>query len=346
MQTLSLVRCMANIIDIAKRTGLSPSTVSRALSKPEKVAESTRQRIMMAIKELGYETNIFARNLRQGGSRTIGLVVSDILNPFHATIVKSIQDFIYREAFTLMVGSSDEDTVKEENIIAQLRRHQLQGLLIIPTVNAYNALNNFDTIPVIEIDRYSGRPQSDIVRLDNEEGMRIATQHLAELGHTCIGYIGGSTQAETFRERLEGFQKSCGSAITPQVVELQGIAALHSQAFEVTRQIFMQSSDTRPTAIIAANNDIASGVVKAVYQQGLSIPDDISFLAFDDPEWANFFPCPITTIRQPVYEMGQFAAKQLFRRMRGELTETPATWRFTPELIVRGSTTRPRLSPR
>ncbi|XXD09996.1 LacI family DNA-binding transcriptional regulator [Klebsiella sp. R445] len=335
---------MANIIDIAKKTGLSPSTVSRALSKPEKVAESTRQRIMTAIKDLGYETNIFARNLRQGGSRTIGLVVSDILNPFHAVIVKSIQDVVYREGFTLMVGSSDEDAAKEENIIAQLRSHQLQGLLIIPTVNALNNLSNFDTIPVIEIDRYSGRPQSDIVRLDNEEGMRIATQHLAHLGHTHVAYIGGSIQAETFRERLEGFEKACGSAITHQIVELPGITALYSQAFEAASQIFAQQAATRPTAIIAANNDIATGIMKAAFQQGLSMPDDISFLAFDDPEWAEFFPCPITTIRQPVYEMGQFAARQLFQRLRGELTEMPATWRFTPELIVRGSTTRPRLS--
>lgn len=105
---------MANIIDIAKKTGLSPSTVSRALSKPEKVAAGTRQRVLAAIDEAGYETNIFARNLRQGGSRTIGLVVSDILNPFHAMIVKSIQDEVYREGFTLMVGSSDEDPRREK----------------------------------------------------------------------------------------------------------------------------------------------------------------------------------------------------------------------------------------
>lgn len=335
---------MANIIDIAKKTGLSPSTVSRALSRPEKVAESTRQRVMAAIKELGYETNIFARNLRQGGSRTIGLVVSDILNPFHAAIVKSIQDVVYREGFTLMVGSSDEDAAKEENVIAQLRSHQLQGLLIIPTASARHTLSNFDTTPVIEIDRYSGRPQSDIVRLDNEEGMRIATRHLTDLGHTRIGYIGGSTQAETFRERLEGFQKACGSSVFPQIFELPGITALHTQTLEVAKQIFTQPVASRPTAVIAANNDIATGIVKALYQLGLSMPDDISFLAFDDPEWADFFPCPVTTIRQPVYEMGQFAAKQLIRRLRGELTETPATWRFTPELIVRASTAKPLLS--
>lgn len=329
---------MANIIDIAKKTGLSPSTVSRALSKPEKVAAGTREKIMQAIDELGYETNIFARNLRQGGSRTIGLIVSDILNPFHATVVKAIQDEIYREGFTLIVGSSEEDAAKESTILAQLRSHQLQGLIIIPTSGTCENLTSFSGIPVIEIDRFSGRQQSDIIRLDNEEGMKLAAAHLHGLGHRHICYIGGSTSAETFRERLEGFQKYCPEQTTKMLFELPGIAALQAQAADVTRQVCQLLASERPTAILAANNDIAAGVVQGVYQSGLALAQDISLIAFDDPEWASFFPCPVTAIRQPVYDMGQFAARQLFRRIRGELLEEATTWRFTPQLIIRHST--------
>lgn len=329
---------MANIIDIAKKTGLSPSTVSRALSKPEKVATATRKKIMQAIDELGYETNIFARNLRQGGSRTLGLIVSDILNPFHATLVKAIQDEIYREGFTLIVGSSEEDATKESTILAQLRSHQLQGLIIIPTTGTCENLANFDNIPVIEIDRFSGREQSDIIRLDNEEGMKLAAAHLHQLGHQHICYIGGSTQAETFKERLEGFLKYCPDKNQTMLFEIPGIASLQAQANEITQQLCKIPKNKRPTAILAANNDIAAGVVQGVYQSGLSLAQDISLIAFDDPEWAGFFPCPITAIRQPAYEMGQFAARQLFRRIRGELIEQSTTWRFSPQLIIRHST--------
>lgn len=329
---------MANIIDIAKKTGLSASTVSRALSKPEKVAPLTRKKIMTAIEELGYETNIFARNLRQGGSRTIGLIVSDILNPFHATIVKAIQDEIYREQFTLMVGSSEEDATKESLVLSQLRSHQLQGLIIIPTAGSHENLNAITGIPVIEIDRFSGRINSDIVRLNNEEGMQLATKHLLALGHQHFCYIGGSTEAETFKERIDGFLKACPEKTERLIFEIPGITALQTQAAEIAKQVCAKPKSQRPTAIIAANNDIASGVVQGIYQSGLRLADDISLIAFDDPEWAAFFPCPITTVRQPVYEMGLFAAKQLLRRIRGELTEQATTWRFTPQLIIRNST--------
>ncbi len=332
---------MANIIDIAKKTGLSPSTVSRALSKPEKVAAGTRQRVLAAIDEAGYETNIFARNLRQGGSRTIGLVVSDILNPFHAMIVKSIQDEVYREGFTLMVGSSDEDPRREETLIAQLRSHQLQGLIIIPTLQAKENLKNIDTIPVIEIDRCSGYPHTEIIRLNNAEGMRLATQHLTDLGHRHIAYISGSVSAETFKERLEGFRHACPDGVNQQIIELPGISGLQASADAACRTLLKRPRDARPSAVIAANNDIAAGVVAAIYQCGLSLPDDLSFIAFDDPHWAAFFPCPITTIRQPVYEMGQFAAQRLFSRIRGEHSDISPLSRFAPELIVRRSTRPP-----
>ena len=332
---------MANIIDIAKKTGLSASTVSRALSKPEKVATLTREKIMAAIEELGYETNIFARNLRQGGSRTIGLIVSDILNPFHATIVKAIQDEIYREAFTLMVGSSEEDAAKESSILSQLRSHQLQGLIIIPTTGSLENLSTITGIPVIEIDRFSGRINSDIVRLNNEEGMRLATEHLLSLGHTHFCYIGGSTEAETFKERIDGFLNACPEKTECLIFEIPGITALQTQAAEIARQVCARTESQRPTAIIAANNDIASGVVQGIYQSGLRLAEDVSLIAFDDPEWAEFFPCPITTVRQPVYEMGLFAAKQLLRRIRGELIEDATTWRFAPQLIIRSSTAPP-----
>lgn len=329
---------MTSIVDIAHKTGLSPSTVSRALSKPEKVAESTRRKIMTAIDELGYEANIFARNLRQGGSRTIGLIVSDILNPFHATIVKSIQDEVYREGFTLMVGSSEEDVDRENTLLSQLRSHQLQGLIIIPTANTLENLKNFDRIPVIEIDRFSGRKESDIVLLDNEQGMQIATQHLVALGHKHICYISGSTKTKTFAERMDGFIHSCSTSIRHEVIEIPAVTALHAQAQKLACQVCSRHQGERPTALIAANNDIATGLVQAICQSGLSMPDDISLVAFDDPEWAAFFPCPVTTIRQPVYEMGQFAARQLFRKLRGEQNKQTNIWRFEPQLIIRNST--------
>lgn len=294
---------------------------------------------MSAIDELGYETNIFARNLRQGGSRIIGLIVSDILNPFHATIVKSIQDEVYRQGFTLMVGSSDENSKRERTLLSQLRSHQLQGLIIIPTNDTQENLKNFDRIPVIEIDRFSGRLDSDNILLDNEKGIQLAVQHLIELGHRNICYIGGSTKAKTFKERMSGFLSSCPAQISQSVFEIPAVTSLHSQAQEIAGQVCTMLHNERPTAIIAGNNDITTGVVQAIYESGLKMPEDISLIAFDDPDWAAFFPCPLTTIRQPVYEMGQFSVRQLFKKIRGETSENSLVWRFEPELIIRKSTT-------
>ncbi len=336
---------MANIIDIAKKTGLSASTVSRTLSRPEKVAPATRERVQKAIDELGYETNIFARNLRQGASQIIGLVVSDILNAYHATVVKAVQDVAYKAGYTLIVGSTDEDSAREEQLITQLRSHMLQGLIIIPTANTRTNLQRFTNIPVVEIDRVSGNEKSDSILLNNIQGMAMATRHLLDLNHRHLAYIGGSTGTETFRERLTGFMQTCPAASQQDIIEIPATTSLFADACEQTHLLMSKPVGQRPTAIIAANNDIAAGVVHGIYQRRLVIPDDISLIIFDDPDWASFFPCPLTAIRQPTYEMGQHAAQLLIQRLKGQMAETVISKRFEPQLIIRASTVQPHQAP-
>ncbi|MGE4800353.1 LacI family DNA-binding transcriptional regulator [Yersinia hibernica] len=332
---------MANIIDIAKKTGLSASTVSRTLTRPEKVAAATRERVMKAIDELGYEANIFARNLRQGGSQVIGLVVSDILNTFHATIVKAVQDVAYKAGYTLIVGSTDEDSLREEQLMTQLRSHMLQGLIITPTHNTRDNLQRFTNIPIVEIDRISGHVGSDTVLLNNILGVEMAARHLLELKHSRIAYIGGSSQTITFAERLAGFRQVCPEETYTDVIEIPATTSLFADACEQTHLLMSKPIAQRPTAIIAANNDIAAGVVHAIYQRNIKMPDEVSVVAFDDPDWASFFPCPLTTIRQPVYDMGKHAAELLIERLRGNISGAALSERFDPQLIVRASTARP-----
>lgn len=331
---------MANIVEIAKKTNLSISTISRALNNPDKVANKTKLRIEQAIKDLGgYDANIFARNLRKGEFKIIGLIVADILNDFHATLVKAVQDVAYQHDFTAIVCCSDEDTQKESSLIQQLKSRMLQGLIITPTAKTEKNLTQLDrTIPVIEIDRVSGVEGGDKVLLNNKLGIELAYQHLQNLGHQRIAYIGGDSKTVTFGERLSCYLNISNNNPLRQYIEVAGTTGLFHEACQKTYYLLSMNKQERPTAIIAANNEIASAVVFAINQQRLSIPNDISVVAFDDPKWASFYPCPLTTIKQPAYEMGKIATETLISRLTGDTLAQPVVHRFNPELIIRQST--------
>lgn len=333
---------MTNIVEIAAKTNLSISTISRALNRPEKVAEKTKAKIEKAIKDMGgYDANIFARNLRKGEFKIIGLIVSDILNDFHALLVKAVQDIAYQHEFTAIVCCSDENTMKELSLIQQLKSRMLQGLIIIPTTNTKKNLDSLNnSIPVIEIDRVSSRTTSDSILLNNKLGIELAYQHLQNLGHERITYIGGESETITFGERLNCFINISQNNPSRGYIEIPGTTAIFNEACQKTHFLLSKSKKDRPTAIIAGNNEIASAVVFSINQQGLTIPSDISVVAFDDPNWASFYPCPLTTIKQPAYEMGKLAAETLIKRLSVNDFSTPVEYRLDPELIIRQSTSR------
>lgn len=329
---------MASIADIAKKLNLSNSTVSRALRDSGLVTKETREKVLLAAQEVGYEVNAIARKLRSGESKTIGVIVSDITNLFHGEIITAIQKVAIDNGYTVIFGTSSEDETTEKELIDLLKSNMLQGLIIVPTHQSINNIRPLEHLPIVEVDRLSGLDYSDQVLISNYESMKLATNYLISQGHKNILYCTGDLAITTFDERLNGFQSAIAEAesdIAHEVLLVKDTGKL--QARTSSEVINNLTGKKRPSAIIAANDFIGEGVISAIYKCGLAVPDDISFLMFDDPRWASFFPTPLTVIKQPAYQLGLTAAELLISRIENKEKGSKRVKRLTADLIVRQS---------
>ncbi|WP_413724804.1 LacI family DNA-binding transcriptional regulator [Sodalis sp. RH16] len=332
---------MASIADIAKKLNLSNSTVSRALRDSELVTKETRERVLFAAQEIGYEVNVIARNLRSGKSKTIGVIVSDITNLLHGEIITAIQKVAIENGYTVIFGTSSEDDKIEKKLLDLLKSNMLQGLIIVPTYKSIDNLKTLTHLPIVEVDRLSGLESSDQVLISNNESMKLATNYIISQGHRHILYCTGDLSITTFNERLAGFTSALSESdlsIKKDVLLIQDTEKL--QARTCSEVINYLTKKIKPTAIIAANDYIGEGVISAVYKCGFSVPDDISFLMFDDPKWASFFPTALTVVKQPAYQLGLTAAQLLISRIEKKINKNKKIMRLTADLIVRQSVTK------
>lgn len=331
---------MASIADIAKKLNLSNSTVSRALRDSNLVTKETREKVLLAAQEVGYEVNAIARKLRSGESRTIGVIVSDITNLQHGETITAIQKIALENGYTVIFGTSSEDENTERKLIDLLKSNMLQGLIIVPTWKSINNLKLLKHLPIVEVDRLSGLESSDQVLISNHESMKLATNYLISQGHRNILYCTGDLSITTFDERLRGFNcaiAEADSAVAHDILLIKDTDKLQSRT--CSEVINYLTGKNKPSAIIAANDFIGEGVVSAIYKCGLSIPKDISFLMFDDPRWASFFPTPLTVIRQPAYQLGLTAANLLISKIENK-HKNQEIKRLSADLVVRQSVSK------
>ncbi|WP_102127091.1 LacI family DNA-binding transcriptional regulator [Deinococcus planocerae] len=336
---------MIGLEDVAKLAQVSAATASRALTKPELVAEATRERVQHAARTLGYQPNVLARSLRQRGSRTLGLVVTDILNPFHATLAKGVQDVAEAQGYTVLMFNSDEESARERRAFETLRGHLPRGLIVVPTPATHTNLDLLPGLPVIELDRASGRANAHTVLVDNEAGAERAVSHLAAHGHRRIGMIVGRRDISTAIERHEGYRRALADAGIPYRPELVlpgdhreagGRAAAHA--------LLALPAGERPTALFVGNNEMTVGAVLATRELGLRLPGDLSVVAFDDSRWAQTILPALTVVAQPEYELGALACRTLLARLAGE--EVPTAVRLKTTFIERDSVAPPAGQPR
>jgi len=279
---------MIGLYEVAQAAGVSPATASRALHRPELVALRTRERVEQAAQQLGYRPNVLARGLRTRGSRTIGLIVTDILNPFHATLAKGVQDTAEESGYTVLMFNSDEQPDKERRALETLHGHLPQGLIVVPTAQTQENLAVVPGLPTIELDRASGREGAHTVMVDNVAGSREAVQHLLSLGHRRIGMIVGQQDISTARERLQGYREALESA----GIEYHDSLVLpgnHREADGRLAALRLLSRRERPTALFVGNNEMTVGAVLATRELGLDIPRDLSIVASTTP--AGRRPC-------------------------------------------------------
>jgi LacI family transcriptional regulator len=327
--------------DLAKELNLSTATISRALSRPEIVAPETRTRVLDAVRRSGYQMNGIARSLRTQSTQTIGVIVSDICNPFFSSIVKAAEDVARTNGYTVLICNADEDGRNEEVALRLFIERQVSGVIRCSAGANPSLLQvlHQKSIPLIDLDRESGLPNIDTVILNNELGASLGTSHLIKLGHKRIAIVSGPQHLSNARDRLEGFRKTLRAArisIPKNYVEFGDFR--EASGFQAAERLL--NLDSQPTAIFVANNEMMAGTLSAVRQRRVKVPRELSLVGFDDARWARYLEPPLTVVSQPAELMGQKAAQLLLTRLSGRTT--PQTVVFEPELIVRRSAAAPK----
>ncbi len=327
------------MLDVARTAQVSVATVSALINGTTRVSPVLTRRIEAAISAIGYERNDIARSLKLGATNTVGLMVTDIRNPFFADIVATIQYALNRAGYAVMVCSSDEDTDLQDMQIKLLLDRAVDGLIIAPAGEDAMLKELLASVrrPMVIVDRTCEGLDVDTVTLDNRKAVLDATSYLISLGHRRIGYIAGRPViTSTGRDRLAGYRDALAVAGVPYVNELvQDGDSREAGGYRAATQLLTQRD--RPSAIFSANNLMTIGAMKAIRDAGLSCPDDISVACFDDFPWADVFRPHLTTIAQPVQAIGESAANLLLDRLSGRADEPPRRLVIQGRLIVRES---------
>jgi LacI family transcriptional regulator len=328
---------MATMKDVAHRAGVSTATVSRALSGvADAVRPATRERVLQAVAELAYHPNHLPRNMRQRSSRTLGLVITDIANPFFTAIVRGCEDVAQSQGYSFLLANTDEDAAKEEQTLRTMASERVAGVILASADEASEPIRRLlgSRIPVVALDRRIDGVAVDTVTSDNDSGAYDATKHLLDLGHERIGLVAGPETISSMRERTAGYTRALRShGITETLVSAGDLR--ERSGYTATLQLL--DLPEPPTAIFSANNLMTIGVLAALRERGLSVPDEISLIGFDDLPTAELLQPPLTVVAQPTYQLGARAAELLLQRVRNPDAPVQEIV-LAPQLVLRAST--------
>jgi len=328
------------IYDVARLAGVSTATVSRALNGTGQIAASTRATIEAAVEQLGYRPNTIARSLVTKTTQTIALLLPDITNPFYAALVNGIQQTALSHGHTMLLCTTESDAGREEHYLRVLRAKQVDGALVDGLVLPPDRIARFveDGFPIVCLDRDIDSRSIPLVQVDNRLGGRIATEHLIDLGHTRIGHVTGAGELGISDERLAGYRDALSGAGLPVDFQLVEEGRFTDDGgHDAARRLLEREPGV--TAIFAANDLSALGVLNAVAEAGKRVPDDVSVVGFDDLHLSAYTAPPLTTIRQPAVEIATLATEILIGLTKGREVEEMRHL-LEPELVVRASTRR------
>lgn len=325
------------IKDVAELAGVSPATVSRVLNGSPKVGEEHRDKVLLAVEQVGYRPNRLASNLRRQRAGIIGVVVSDVENPHFSEMVRAVEDAAYRRGYRVLLCNTDEDPEKQASYLEVLADERALGVIVSSSDTGGSGIRELLdlSIPVVAFDRSVDDPRADAVVADNTGGAERVTRLLIGAGHERIGFVGGPEHIETGVLRQRGYESVMASfGLEPRCVD--GGFRVSGGVSATEALLDNGRAEARPTALIVANNLMTIGALQALREYGLRIPEDVALAAFDDPPWAALVDPPLTTLGQPVRTMSHRAVELLFERIEGKRAETvKETSRF--ELRVRSS---------
>jgi LacI family transcriptional regulator len=331
---------MVTIRDIARTVGVSPSTVSRALSHSPLVNEATRKRIVEAARDLGYERNEVARALVKGSSGAVGLVVPDITNPFFSDIARGVGEIADRAGYGLLLCNTEGRPDRELNYVRLMRRKRVDGLLLCSATVDPPYLDEVrrSRTPFILVSRLCNDPDLSYVVTDDTAGGRLAVEHLVALGHRRIGFIGGPEDVQASRDRMQAYLDVLAEHGLPSDERWRCFAGFTQDSGREAGGR-MLSLPNAPTAIFAANDVTALGLLEVADGLGLDVPRDLSVIGYDDISYCSLPRIQLTTVAQPAVEMGQIAADWLLSRIEDE-TAGAMQRVLRPRLVLRSTTAR------
>lgn len=326
---------MTTIRDVSKIAGVSVATVSRTLSKPDKVSEKTRQIVNDAIKKTNYKPDILARNFRTRKSSTVVVLVPDIANPFFSRVIRGIEQTAQRLGYAVLLGDTQGERDREITYANMVHTSQADGIIQLDCHIPFEDKND-RTSPIVNACDCVRGTDMPTIQLDNVAAAKEMANHLIGLGHENIGIISGPENSTITNDRLRGFKTALENAGLNynSAKRMYGDYSIPSGAMAASDLLSLADA---PTAIFCMNDEMAIGAIQQAKKMGLSVPHDISITGFDDISFSEFCDPPLTTISQPAEEFGSNAMEMLYDLINDE---TPANKNiFLPfELVVREST--------
>lgn len=324
------------IRDVAREAGVSPSTVSRVLNGTAPVKEDKRRNVLLAISKLHYHPNGIARSLRRKKTNALGLVVPDITNPFFAEAAKGVEEIARMYNYIVILCNSENDPRRERTYLEVLKEKRVDGIILVTAGGrGLLAARILKEIPIVVMDRSLPRLQVDTVVTDNVAGAYEAAKHLVTMGHRRIGIIAGPYSLAPARDRLEGYRKAFLEeriAWNPALVRQSSFTIMGG--YEAMKELL--NIRPRPTAVLASNDMMALGALRAIQEAHLRIPEDIAIIGYDDITVASLVNPQLTTVAQPTRAMGQMSVKMLLKRVHGDSSPARVVT-LKPTLIVRES---------
>ena len=330
-----------SVKDVAALAGVSASTVSNYLNRPQLLGKGSRQRVADAIAELGFVPNESARQLRAGSSKTLALILLDAWLPYFSDLSRGVEDAVRDRGWSLFFSNSNRDPEREMANLDMFEAHRVQGLVIIPQGLVKDRLEQLQArgIECVVVGPTEKSDQISAVTFDDVGGGRLAGSHLVEIGRRRLAFLGNPHNVVQSADRLEGMMlavDASGTGATVMTVTVTNLTV--EDGIEAAEQILSMSESERPDAIFAANDMVAIGALNVFLRAGIRVPEDIAIVGYDDVPHARQAAVTLTTIRQPAYEMGRAAGQQLLEQIERPGSREVQQRVFGAQLIQREST--------
>lgn len=333
------------ISDVAEKSGFSKATVSAVINNASTVSDSTRRKVEQVIDELNYRPRAAARNVFQAAeNKSLGLVVKEGGNPYYVDVLNGARSYANEEGYTLLTASSEGKYASEQKIVDVFKGRDVDGLIVVPVLNSETDLSYLFELkrrnfPFVLLEEIQGI-QASLVDIDNEAASKKVAQHLFEKGHQRLVHFAGPTYSMHSKERIWGIQNAFSEsplAFSHDLVVRAG-ATLRS-GYETAVEYFDDvAADERPTAAICYNDLVAIGVMRALREAELHVPEDVAVVGCDDIDIAEYMETPLTSIQIPKFEMGRRAAKMLVEQVESKEETSPTKIRLEAELVKRATT--------